>query len=148
MMTLTLHALAVAFGYFEVLIRQNKVKTFQDEEARMLFLRSLVQDAGTSPDVCEEFFEEAIDLLKKLADSLPLGTAETYLLNTFNDEGIQAYIVFCMKVSSFAASLITCMVTDICPAIGCILDLDSRSRLCSVHGGWAIRSSLLRLCQD
>jgi hypothetical protein len=74
------------------------VKTFQDEEARMLFLRSLVQDAGTSSDVCEEFFEEAIDLLKNLALSLPLGTAETCLLNTFNDEGIQDYIVFCMKV--------------------------------------------------
>jgi hypothetical protein len=70
----------------------------------MLFLRSIVQDAGTSSDVCEEFFEEAIDLLKKLAESLPLGTAEACLLNTFNDEGIQEYIVFCMKVSTTAAA--------------------------------------------
>jgi ubiquitin thioesterase protein OTUB1 len=102
---LTYLVTAVAFGYFEALIRQNSVTTFEEEEARMCLLRSIVQDAGMSSEVCDDFFEEAIDLLKKLAKSLATGTAENLLLDTFNNEGVQEYLVFCMKVNDAAFSL-------------------------------------------
>jgi ubiquitin thioesterase protein OTUB1 len=122
---LTSSVTAVAFGYFEALIRQNCVTTFEDEEVRMILLRSIVQDAGTSSEVCEEFFEEAIDLLKKLAESLAMGTAETLLLDTFNNEGVQEYLVFCMKVSDAALFPSITRNADSIVVVDSIMDQDS-----------------------
>lgn len=65
----------------------------------MLLLRANVAKAGIPMETVEEFFDQVVELLGSLSSAMATGTADDVLLETFNDDGVQQYIVYCMKVS-------------------------------------------------
>ncbi|KAF2823489.1 cysteine proteinase [Ophiobolus disseminans] len=95
---------AIAFTYFEALLRVGDVSKFADEEARLLSLGNLLDHAGYQRDIWMDFAEEMTDLLRKLAESLQLmnGVAADILLNTFNDMGTSMAIITYVKLLASA----------------------------------------------
>ncbi len=91
---------AIAFTYFEALLRVGHVTKLEDEEARLNSLGNLLDHIGYSHDIWIDFAEEAFDLLRKLADSLRAmdGAAADILLQTFNDVGQSMAIITYVKV--------------------------------------------------
>ena len=65
----------------------------------MLLLRANVAKAGIPMETVEEFFDQVVELLGSLSSAMATGTSDDVLLETFNDDGVQQYIVYCMKVS-------------------------------------------------
>lgn len=92
---------AIAFTYFEALLRVADVAKFDDEEARLNSLGNLLDNIGYSRDIWIDFAEEAFDLLRKLADSLRAldGAADNILLQSFNDMNVSMAIITYVKVS-------------------------------------------------
>jgi ubiquitin thioesterase protein OTUB1 len=93
---------AIAFTYFEALLRVGDVNKFEDEEARLRSLGNLLEHVGYRRDIWYDFAEPAFELLRKLADSLRImdGAAADILLQTFNDMGESMGIITYVKVSS------------------------------------------------
>ncbi|KAK4495406.1 hypothetical protein PRZ48_013737 [Zasmidium cellare] len=84
---------AVAFGYFEALIHHGDPDRFAMEEARLRSMMNVMVEAGFQAMMIEEFAEETISLLRKVAEAIPLGTAEDALSEAFNDQMTQDYII-------------------------------------------------------
>lgn len=78
---------AIAFTYFEGLLRAGDANKFGDEEARLMSMGNLLDHVGYSRDIWMEFAEGAFDLMRKLANSVQAmdGTAADILLKAFND---------------------------------------------------------------
>ncbi|OAL05894.1 cysteine proteinase [Phaeosphaeriaceae sp. SRC1lsM3a] len=78
---------AIAFTYFEALLRVGDANKFGDEEARLMSMGNLLDHVGYSRDIWMEFAEGAFDLLRKLANSVQAmdGAAADILLQAFND---------------------------------------------------------------
>lgn len=92
------YATAIAFGYFETLIRLGDTNKFYEELARLRSLSNVINLAGFDVDIFEDFANETYDLLKKLPQVLNVGNAEDVLLETFNDESVQNYIITHLRV--------------------------------------------------
>ncbi|KAF2785623.1 cysteine proteinase [Melanomma pulvis-pyrius CBS 109.77] len=95
---------AIAFTYFETLIRVGDVNKFEDEEVRLASMHNLLNIAGFQPDVYIDWVDEAFDLLRKLAASVQVmdGAAPGILLDTFNDLGISLAIITYFKLLASA----------------------------------------------
>ncbi|KAF2270788.1 cysteine proteinase [Lojkania enalia] len=95
---------AIAFTYYEALLRMGDVSKFEFEEVRLRSLNNLLNSAGFVEDVYVDFADEAYELLQKLAASLRDmdGTAPTTLLNTFNDPSIAMAIITYFKLLASA----------------------------------------------
>lgn len=93
---------AIAFTYFEALLRVGDVTKLEDEEARLNSLGNLLDHIGYSRDIWIDFAESAFELLRKLGNSLRNmdGAAADILLQTFNDMGESMSIITYVKVSS------------------------------------------------
>jgi len=93
---------AIAFTYFEALVRLGDVNKFDEEEARLNSLGNLLEHIGYSRDIWIDFAEEAFELLHKLANSLRSmdGQAADILLTTFNNMGESMAIITYVKVGS------------------------------------------------
>jgi len=89
----------VAFGYFETLIHLGDNNKFYEELARLRSLGNVCNQAGYDSFLYEDFAEETSDLLKKLMEALPVGNAEEVLLEVFNDDAVQNYLITHLKVS-------------------------------------------------
>lgn len=78
---------AIAFTYFEALLRVGDVGRIEDEEARLNSLGNLLEHIGYSRDIWIDFADQAFELLRKLADSVRNmdGAAADILLQSFND---------------------------------------------------------------
>ncbi|KAH8726777.1 peptidase C65 Otubain-domain-containing protein [Phaeosphaeriaceae sp. PMI808] len=95
---------AIAFTYFEALLRLQDVNKFGDEEARLNSMGNLLDHAGYSRDIWIDFADEAFELLRKLADSLQRmdGAADDILLETFNDINVSMAIITYVKLLASA----------------------------------------------
>ncbi|KAF1941251.1 cysteine proteinase [Clathrospora elynae] len=95
---------AIAFTYFEALLRVGDVGKFEDEEARLNSLGNLLAHIGYSRDIWIDFAEEAFELLRKLAHSLRNmdGQAAEILLQTFNDTSESMAIITYVKLLASA----------------------------------------------
>ncbi|KAF3032259.1 hypothetical protein E8E12_003809 [Didymella heteroderae] len=93
---------AIAFTYFEALVRVGDYQRFGDEEGRLLSMGNLLDQIGYSRDIWMDFAEEAFDLLRKLGEAAHImdGSAATILLDAFNDMGISMAIITYIKATS------------------------------------------------
>lgn len=91
---------AIAFTYFETLIRVGDFNKFEEEEVRLSSMHNLLNLAGFQPDVYIDWADEAFELLHKLAASIQNmdGAAPDILLEAFNDVGLSLAIITYFKV--------------------------------------------------
>lgn len=89
---------AIAFGYFEALIYQGDGNKFLEEETRLRSLSNTMVQAGMDPMMFEDFTDETFDLLRSIANAAQTGNAENVLLEAFNDEMLQNYVIAHLKV--------------------------------------------------
>jgi hypothetical protein len=104
---------AIAFTYFEALVRQGDIAKFEEEEARLVSMHNLLNNAGFPHDVYIDWAEEAFELLHELAQSLRNndGRAADVLLQKFNDEGVSLSIMTYFKVSAPTVRLVERVLT-------------------------------------
>jgi ubiquitin thioesterase protein OTUB1 len=95
---------AIAFTYFEALLRAGNVNKLDHEKGRLDSLGNMLANIGYSRDIWIDFAEEAFELLDKLANSLRNmdGQAETILLRTFNDMNESMAIITYVKLLASA----------------------------------------------
>lgn len=93
--------LAIAFTYFEALLRVGSWDKFTDEEARLNSMGNILEHIGYSRDIWIDFADEAFELLRKLGKSVNDmdGTAADTLLQAFNDMGVSMAIITYFKAS-------------------------------------------------
>jgi hypothetical protein len=100
------NAPAIAFTYFEALLRVGDANKFGDEEARLNSMGNLLDHIGYPRDIWIDFADGAFDLMRKLADSVQAmdGAAADILLQTFNDMNESMSIITYVKVRSMHPS--------------------------------------------
>ena len=108
---------AIAFTYFEALLRVGDVNKFGDEEVRLSSMGNLLDHAGYPRDIWIEFADAFFDLLRKLADSLQHmdGAAADILLSSFNDMSSSMEIITYIKVRIMHAYLLRHRLTRAAP---------------------------------
>ncbi|KAI9670718.1 MAG: hypothetical protein M1817_003828 [Caeruleum heppii] len=84
---------AVAFSYFETLLRLGDKHRILDEETRLKSLNNLLSSFGYEEHLYEDFVEETVTLLKLLANSVPSEPCHSMLLQQFNDPGVSSAII-------------------------------------------------------
>jgi ubiquitin thioesterase protein OTUB1 len=89
--------IAVAYCYFEALVRTAEPYKFEEEVARLKSFRNIMTDGGFDEALYVDFAEEAWDLLHKLAN-VPVDTGLAIVLETFNDEHLSQAIFTYFKV--------------------------------------------------
>ena len=97
--------LAVAFGYLERLLYLGDSNKFYEEEARLRSLSNVLKQAGFEPYLYEDFADELFTLIRSIANALGEGNGDEVLVNAFNDESIQNYVITHFKVSTITASV-------------------------------------------
>lgn len=75
------------------------------EEARLRSLVNIVKSAGIAPEIYDDFTFETFTLMRDLSTAMRNGTAEGILLERFNDEHVQNYIITQFKVSDVMHAL-------------------------------------------
>lgn len=92
---------AIAFTYFEALLRVGSAERLDDEVARLNSMGNLLEHIGFSRDIWIDFADEAFDLLRKLAASVHAmdGQDADILLQSFNDAGVSMAIITYFKAS-------------------------------------------------
>ncbi|OMP88751.1 Ubiquitin thioesterase OTUB1 [Diplodia seriata] len=88
---------AVAFGYFEALQRVGDRHKFLEEQSRLRSLANLLNQIGLQADVYEDFADETLGLLGKLAKSPTVD--DRLLLEAFNDQMASLGIITHLKAS-------------------------------------------------
>lgn len=90
----------MAFGYFEALIHLGDVNKLGMEQARLRSLNNVMSQAGFSMMLVEDFADETLDLLRNITSAISEGRdAAAILLEKFNDEMVQNYIITHLRVS-------------------------------------------------
>jgi ubiquitin thioesterase protein OTUB1 len=87
---------AVAFSYFEALVRIGDPHKFLEEETRLKSLCNILNDTGFVEDLYEDFMEDTIELLRKTANA-GNASAVAVLLETFNDPNGSMSIITYLK---------------------------------------------------
>jgi ubiquitin thioesterase protein OTUB1 len=87
--------IAVAFSYFEALVRIGDPHKFLVEETRLKSLRNILNDAGFQEHLYEDFAEDTIDLLRETSSAADGGAT---LLQTFNDTNRSMSVITYLKV--------------------------------------------------
>ena len=89
---------ALAFGYFETLIRLGDISKIRAEIERLKGCNRMLDVVGYSEDTYKDFTDETFELFEQLAANLPSNNSTALLLNTFNDEGLSAAITYHFRV--------------------------------------------------
>ena len=98
---------ALAFGYFETLLRLGDASKMREEAARFRGFEALMLAIG-NPDTYEEFIEPTVQLLAQQAASLPNHDGSAALLAIFNDDARSSQLTYSFKaclISIFGLSL-------------------------------------------
>ena len=74
---------------------------FAEEEARLRSLSNILNAAGYDAMLYEDFADELFELMRNVANGLHDGTAEDILLQNFNDETVQNYVITHFRVRYF-----------------------------------------------
>ncbi|GAB7351899.1 hypothetical protein MBLNU459_g2441t1 [Dothideomycetes sp. NU459] len=93
----TIRGDAIAFGYFEALLRHGDHAKFLEEETRLRSLSNLINLAGYDHTMLDDFADETYDLLRKCRGWINVPNAEDKLVHAFNDEGVQNSIITHLK---------------------------------------------------
>jgi len=90
---------AIAFTYYEALLREANIAKFDTEEARLMSMANLFNMAGLPTEMIMDFAEDVFGLMQKLAQTLRSGegNADDVLLQTFNDEAESMSIITFFK---------------------------------------------------
>lgn len=89
---------AIAFSYFETLLRIGDKARILEELTRLKSLNNLLNQAGFAEHLYEDFVAETLDLLSEIAYSLPSSGDDAGLLKAFNDAGISSAIITHFRV--------------------------------------------------
>lgn len=89
---------AVAFGYLERLLYLGDSGKCYEEEARLRSLSNVLNQAGFQPYLYEDFADELFNVIRSIANAINEGNGDEVLLNAFNDDVIQNYIITHFKV--------------------------------------------------
>jgi len=91
----TEYEVAVAFAYFETLIRLGDRNRLAEEVARMTSFNNFLRTVGGYSDLVTDMADEAIDLLRTISASIAdaPGAAELILAQRFADANIGSYII-------------------------------------------------------
>lgn len=92
---------AVAFGYLERLLYLGDSGKCYEEEARLRSLSNVLNQAGFQPYLYEDFADELFNIIRSIANAINEGNGDEVLLNAFNDDLIQNYIITHFKVKIF-----------------------------------------------
>ena len=90
---------AIAFGYIEALVNNGEGNRFLEEETRLRSLSNVMSAAGFDSYMFEDIADVTYELLRKVASALQTGNAEDVVLEAFNDEETQNYVMTHLKVS-------------------------------------------------
>ncbi|MCJ1459299.1 hypothetical protein MMC28_009676 [Mycoblastus sanguinarius] len=90
---------ALAFGYFEALLRQGDSSKILAEAARLKSFNTLLDSMGWNEEFYEDFVHETLELLKKTATSIDDGTL---ILDRFNDQAKCSAITYHFKLITSA----------------------------------------------
>ena len=90
---------ALAYGYFEALLRAGNAMRIQSEIVRLKSLNNLLNAVGNDPMLYEDFVQETIDLLERTGADLPCVDDGAMLLASFNDVGVTSSIITHFRVS-------------------------------------------------
>lgn len=95
---------AIAFTYYEALLRLGDKNKFLEEETRLRSLHNLLNTIGFQEDLYEDFADECFELLRKTAASVPAAddSAAASLLTSFNDVGLSMAIITYFKLLTSA----------------------------------------------
>jgi hypothetical protein len=99
---------AVAFCYFETLVRTAEPYKFQEEVARLKSFRNVMNDAGFDEELYVDFAVEAYDLLESLAN-VPVESGLATVVEAFNDVNRSLSIITFLKVGFHQLSQLTCL---------------------------------------
>lgn len=91
--------IAIAFGYYETLLRLGDKDRILLEETRLRSLNNLLNNVGYPGHVYEDFVDESLLLLRDVADQVPATDQGASLLEKFNDENVSNAIITHFKVS-------------------------------------------------
>lgn len=90
----------MAFGYFEALIHLGDVNKLGMEQARLRSLNNVMAQAKYSMMLVEDFADETLELLSNITSAVREGRdAAGVLLEKFNDDMVQNYIITYLRVS-------------------------------------------------
>jgi hypothetical protein len=92
---------AVAFGYLERLLFIGDSNKCYMEEARLRSLSNVLNSAGFQPYLYEDFADAVFNLIRSIADGINDGNGEEVLMNAFNDESLQNYVITHFKVRHY-----------------------------------------------
>ena len=104
---------ALAYGYFEALLRANDAMRIQSEIVRLKSLNNLLNAVGNDPMLYEDFVQETFDLLERTRVDLPCVENEAMLLASFNDAGITSSIITHFRVSRSFKTNATLFIPEI-----------------------------------
>ena len=90
---------ALAYGYFEALLRAEDPIRIQSEIVRLKSMNNLLNLVGNDPMLYEDFVQETFDLLERTRADLPCVDGGAMLLASFNDVGITSSIITHFRVS-------------------------------------------------
>lgn len=93
--------IAIAFGFFEQLLKLGDVNRIGMEHARVASLNGLLSMAGIASYIYEDFTEVTFDLFKIMAAGKVDVAA---LVNYFNDESCSNAIVMHFRVNIFTTA--------------------------------------------
>lgn len=88
---------ALAFGYFETLLRLGDASKMLDEAARFRAFEALMHAVGI-PDLYEDFIEPTADLLEQQAATLPNHDGGAAVLAIFNEDAASSQLTYSFKV--------------------------------------------------
>lgn len=98
---------ALAFGYFETLLRLGDASKILAEASRIRAFEALMQAVG-HPDVYEDFIEPTAELLQEQAATLPNHDGGASLLAIFNDDSPSSQLTYSFKVDLISNCISNC----------------------------------------
>jgi ubiquitin thioesterase protein OTUB1 len=90
---------AVAFSYYETLLRVGDKQKFLEEETRLKSLANLLNEVGYQEHIYEDWAEDTFDLLRETASAVDANDDGAALLRAFNDDNRSRSIITYLKVS-------------------------------------------------
>lgn len=69
-----------------------------EEEARLRSLSNVLNSAGFEPYLYEDFADALFAVIRNVANAIDAGNGDEVLLNSFNDEETQNYVITHFKV--------------------------------------------------
>lgn len=99
------YRVAIAFAYFESLLRLGSKTKFLEEETRLKSLTNLMNIAGFDKWAYEDFADETYTLLRKYIGLVDAVNVEASLVADFNNEETQNYIITHFKVGALSSGL-------------------------------------------